>query len=72
MTKEERENHAYLGDGVYAEWDGFAIILRTGNHQDHLCDNKIYLEPNVLDSLNIFRDYIKAIRERKELDTSHG
>ena len=66
MNEEERKNHVYLGDGVYAEFDGFGIILRTGNHQDHLCDNKIYLEPNVIDSLNIFRDYIKNIYKQKE------
>lgn len=54
MTEDERKNHTYLGDGVYAEFDGYGIWLRTGNHQDHLCDDKIYIEPNVLRGLNKF------------------
>jgi hypothetical protein len=54
MQKNERENHAYIGDGVYAEFDGYRIWLRTGHHLDSECDNKICLEPEVLDSLNEF------------------
>lgn len=64
MTPEERKNHAYIGDGVYAEFDGFGLILRTGNHQDHKCDNKIYLEDDVLKSLNIFYEHIRAYHAR--------
>jgi len=48
MSPEERKNHCYLGDGVYGEWDGFHFILRTGDHRDDKCDNKIYLEESVL------------------------
>lgn len=58
MTEEERQNHSYLGDGVYAEWDGEYIILRTGDHRDGYCDNKIYLEPEVLKSFNKFSERI--------------
>lgn len=47
MNEEERKNHCYLGDGVYAEFDGYGIWLRTGNHEDHLCTNRIYIEPSV-------------------------
>lgn len=47
MTPEERENHSYLGDGVYAESTPYHIILRTGDHRDSHCDNKIYLEKHV-------------------------
>jgi len=54
MTEEERKIHSYIGDGVYAEFDGYGIWLRTGNHEDHLCDDKIYIEPSVLESLNMF------------------
>jgi hypothetical protein len=54
MDKEEHENHSYLGDGVYAEFNPSGTWLRTGNHQDELCDDKIYLEHHVLDSLNQF------------------
>ncbi len=54
MTNEERENYCYIGDGVYAFFNGFGIWLRTGNHEDEKCDDKIYLEPCVLNSLNSF------------------
>lgn len=42
----------YIGDGVYASWDGFQITLMAnsrGNPTD-----VIYLEPSVLESLNRF------------------
>lgn len=54
MQRAETNNHAYIGDGVYAEFDGYGIWLRTGDHRDDLCDNKVYLEPDVLNSLNQF------------------
>jgi len=54
MTEEQRQNHSYLGDGVYAEWDGEYIILRTGDHRDEYCDNKIYLEPGIVKAFQLF------------------
>ena len=56
MTPEERNNHSYIGDGVYVQWDGYGFWLRTGDHRDHLCDNKIYMEIDVLNSLFNFVD----------------
>ncbi len=53
------ENYAYIGDGVYAFFDGFGIWLRTGNHSESLCDNQVYLEPNALRKLNIFIDEVR-------------
>ena len=42
----------YLGDGVYAEWDGYGVWLRcNGENNDR---DKVYLEPSVLKSLNEF------------------
>lgn len=58
MNEDERKNHCYLGDGVYAEWDGLAIVLRANDHRDGLCTDKIYLEPYVLDNLNTFFNHI--------------
>lgn len=60
MTPEERENHSYLGDGVYVEWDGMHFVLRTGDHRDSHCDNKIYLEASILDGLDQFKERIKT------------
>lgn len=51
MTPEERANHCYLGDGVYLEYTPSHIILRAGDHRDTHCDNKIYLEAEVLESM---------------------
>lgn len=42
-------NKQYLGDGVYAEYDGFYFILTTENGIERL--NAIYMEPDVWDSL---------------------
>lgn len=68
INTDETENHEYIGDGVYAEFDGFGIWLRTGDHRDDYCDNKVYLEPDVLDSLNRFYGYVlnKRIKEKKD------
>jgi len=43
------EKHEYLGDGVYASFDGWHIWLRTGSHDSD--DNKIALDPSVYASL---------------------
>lgn len=54
MTEEEKENYCYIGDGVYAFFDGYGIWLRCNHHSEDKCTDKIYLEPDVLDSLNFF------------------
>lgn len=64
MTEFDRENHCYLGDGVYAFFDGYAIRLRTGDHRDNEFDQEIFLEPEVLSSLNKF--YERAKQSKKE------
>jgi hypothetical protein len=52
----------YLGDGVYAELDGYGIWLRSNVPNT---DN-IYIEPDVLDALNrFFNDKIME-QEREE------
>lgn len=47
----------YLGDSVYAEFDGFGIWLTTKNGFGP--SNKIYLEPDVLGNLNKFVEKLK-------------
>ena len=42
----------YIGDGVYVTYDGFGIILHANDHLDPT--DCIYLEPEVLDTLNKF------------------
>lgn len=54
----------YLGDSVYAEFDGYNIILTTRNGLPTDPSNTIVLEPEVLHALNIFREHIqKQIEE---------
>ena len=64
----KRENYSYLGDGVYVEWDGMHFVLRTGDHRDSHCDNKIYLEPYVLHALDQFKERIENKNKNKKGD----
>ena len=43
----------YLGDSVYADFDGYGIVLTTENGYGP--SNKIVLEPEVLDALDLYR-----------------
>jgi hypothetical protein len=43
---------AYLGDSVYADYDGYHIILTTENGYADDPRNRIALEPSVLEALN--------------------
>jgi hypothetical protein len=47
----------YLGDAVYAEFDGQYIVLTTEN--ERRTDNTIYLDLHVLDALDRFREQVK-------------
>lgn len=43
----KRENESYLGDGLFASWDGYQILLRAPrDNGDHL----VFLDPMVLES----------------------
>ena len=53
-------NETYLGDGVYATFDGYAIILDLRG-QD--ATTKIYLEPSVMEALIKFN---RTCREENE------
>lgn len=65
MNDEERKNHCYIGDGVYAQFDGIGFWLRTGDHRDELCDNKIYMEVSVLNS---FFDFVDSHLKTKKVE----
>jgi hypothetical protein len=52
----------YLGDGVYAGLDGYQLVLTTENGLG--VTNKIYLDPQVIESLNLFVD--KCFNGEKE------
>lgn len=54
------EETEYIGDGVYAIFDGFGIWLHANDHRNPT--DKVYLEPSGLKSLNDFaaRCYVKC------------
>lgn len=49
----------YLGDGLYASFDGYQIQLRA---PDVYGDRVVYLEPSVLKA---FEDYVKRLMSTK-------
>lgn len=53
-----RDNEVYLGDAVYASFDGWQICLRTGDGNNQV----IYLEPSVYAALV---SYAKRLREQE-------
>ncbi len=47
----------YLGDGAYVDFDGYALVLTTGNG---ICEtNRIVLEPEVWYAL---REYVERLQ----------
>jgi len=55
----------YLGDGVYAIYDGFGIWLHANDHENPT--DRIYLEPSVLEALIRFQKRAEELKlkERK-------
>ena len=49
---------SYIGDGVYAIYDGHGIWLHTGSHDKP--DQRVYLEPEVFISLVRFAESIET------------
>lgn len=47
----------YLGDGLYASFDGFQVVLRAPRYSG---DAIVYLEPEVVTN---FLDFIKRIKD---------
>lgn len=54
-----RDKKQYLGDSVYADFDGYHIILTTENGMGP--SNTIALEPSVLRALN---DYVQGLEKQ--------
>ena len=51
----------YLGDAVYAQFDGFNIQLTTGDGNNQI----IYLEQPVMDALIKYNEALKAEIEKR-------
>ena len=54
----------YLGDGVYASYDGYAVTLDLRAQAPTLPITKIMLEPNILARLNEF--YTAVTKEAQD------
>lgn len=53
MTDDQNQlttKKTYIGDGVYAQWDGFGVVISTERESNGL--NWISLEPESLKALN--------------------
>ena len=57
------ENETYLGDAVYASFDGYQIWLRTGDGNN----NRIALEPSVYAALARYHESIYRRPSQSEL-----
>lgn len=63
----KKRNAAYLGDGVYAETDGFHVILKTTDGIS--VTNEIFLDYEVLSNLEI---YINSLKGKKNESDAKG
>ena len=61
MTAQEQ----YLGDGVYADHDGYHVVLSVRN--GYSATQTIYLEPSVLKALNDYAGKMMS-HERTQRD----
>lgn len=61
MRKIIGDNAVYLGDAVYASYDGYQIWLHTTNGLS--ITNRIALEPPVWQALLLYRESIGADKE---------
>ena len=57
---------AYLGDAVYADHDGFGLVLTT--EDGYSATNRIYLEPEVLRALEEYINLLKKGGEESDSD----
>lgn len=58
----------YLGDSVYADFDGFAVTLTTENDPSVGPSNVIIMEPEIIAALNRYVEWSKQemILSKKE------
>jgi hypothetical protein len=54
---------SYLGDGVYADFDGNMLCLTTENGMPSSPQNTIYLEDTVYKAL---LEYVKGLSDRRQ------
>ena len=57
----EVDNETYIGDGVYASFDGYQICLRTEREPGNW--HEIYLDPQTYSALTVFRDQFYKVNK---------
>src|SRR3990172_7502346 len=63
-------SHArYLGNAVYASFDGYHVALTTDSHIPAEAGNLIYLEPEVIEA---FQKYLAALKKSLEAGETRG
>lgn len=70
-------NSRYIGDGVYAGFDGFGVWLHRNSHNNP--DDIVFLEPQVLDQLlRFWKDvttvpkYLCVVCHKNPVDAENG
>jgi hypothetical protein len=58
MSNDDEREPEYLGDGVYATFDGYHVWLTTGSHERADASNAIALDPGVFNSLVRYRNRV--------------
>uniref|UniRef100_A0A6M3KSZ0 Uncharacterized protein n=1 Tax=viral metagenome TaxID=1070528 RepID=A0A6M3KSZ0_9ZZZZ len=59
---DRRPYEMYLGDGLYADFDGYQILLSANDRVDGSgSTDQVALEPGVV---NCFFNYVKYLREK--------
>ena len=61
------EHETYLGDGVYASFDGYQIWLAVNHHENRV----VALEPSVLDRLYKYVETLKDDNKCMMTMTTH-
>jgi hypothetical protein len=62
-----RAGSTYIGDAVYASYDGYQVCLETGDRNN----NVIYLEPEVMQNLvNYYKRVVNEQRQSQEDSSS--
>lgn len=62
--------HEYLGDGVYASFDGYHVWLRTGSHDNE--HGQIALDPDVFESIVRYRRRALDKLTKHLVETAHA
>ena len=64
-----KEKAIHLGDGAYAIFDGFGVMLRANSHKREDCTGEVYLEPETLKALDLVLGQWYNLKPRERRDS---